>query len=62
MRLSESNVQSLQNIINNAQDLLNQNTAETISQDEIEGTLYALSVDVADLCAEHNVEMSSGGF
>jgi hypothetical protein len=62
MRLSESNVQSLQTIIANAQDLLNHNTAATISQDKIEGTLYALSMDVSDLCAEHNVEMSSGGF
>ena len=62
MRLSEANVQSLQNIIANAQDLLNQNTAATISQDTVEGSLYTLSIDVADLCAEHNVEMSSGGF
>jgi hypothetical protein len=62
MRLSEANVQSLQNIISNAQDLLNHNTAATISQDEIEGTLYTLSMDVSDLCAEHNVEMSSSGF
>ena len=62
MRLSEANVQALQNIIDNAKSLLDHNTAATISQDEIEGTLYTLSMDVADLCAEHNVEMSSGGF
>jgi len=62
MRLSESNVQSLQSIIANAQDLLNHNTANTLSQSTVEGTLYTLSIDVSDLCAEHNVEMSSGGF
>ena len=62
MRLSESNVQSLQNIIANAQDLLNHNTASTLRQDTGVGALYALSMDVSDLCAEHNVEMSSGGF
>jgi hypothetical protein len=62
MRLSEANVQSLQSIITNAQDLLNHNTASTLRQDTVEGTLYALSIDVSDLCAEHNVEMSSGGF
>jgi hypothetical protein len=62
MSLSEANVQALQNIIANAQDLLNQNTASTLLQDTVEGSLYTLSMDVADLCAEHNVEMSSGGF
>ena len=62
MQLTKSDLISLQNIIENAQELIAASKAQTLDADTLDSCLYCISGDSADLCNTYDVTIASDGF